>query len=154
MIGVSRTYTQDQLMHPLYQAICDHFLTSRNFFWWVSIVSAVSVLLYRSWNSIRERNGKSPSQLRKLILVWPSELALEPKHSLHTEVCRTEWSDREYLLMFTDDYHAHNAHTEVPVPWVDERDMNRETAVGLFVAGTDTNKANEATRFIPGSHLW
>lgn len=56
--------------------------------------------------------------------------------------------------MFTDDYHAHNVHTEVPAPWVDERDMNREMAVGLFVAGTDTNKANGATRFIPGSHLW
>jgi len=35
MIGVSKTYTQDQLMHPLYQAVCDHFLTSRNSFWWV-----------------------------------------------------------------------------------------------------------------------
>jgi ectoine hydroxylase-related dioxygenase (phytanoyl-CoA dioxygenase family) len=30
----------------------------------------------------------------------------------------------------------------------------RETAVGVFVAGVKTHKANGATRFIPGSHLW
>jgi hypothetical protein len=45
----------------------------------------------------------------------------------------------------TDDYLTHNVHTEVPAPWVDKQDMNCETAVGLFVAGTDTNKADKAT---------
>jgi ectoine hydroxylase-related dioxygenase (phytanoyl-CoA dioxygenase family) len=52
-----------------------------------------------------------------------------------------------------DDYLHHNVHTEVDV-WVDERDKNRESAVGLFVAGSQTTMANGATRFIPGSHLW
>jgi len=53
-----------------------------------------------------------------------------------------------------DDYLHHNIHTEVPAPWNDERDKTRESAVGLFVAGTNTHRANGATRFIPGSHLW
>ncbi|EXJ79511.1 hypothetical protein A1O1_08775 [Capronia coronata CBS 617.96] len=30
----------------------------------------------------------------------------------------------------------------------------RDSALGLFVAGTKTTKENGATRFIPGSHLW
>ncbi|KAH6679239.1 hypothetical protein B0J14DRAFT_580335 [Halenospora varia] len=30
LIGVSKTFTQDQLMNPVYQAICDHFLTTRS----------------------------------------------------------------------------------------------------------------------------
>jgi ectoine hydroxylase-related dioxygenase (phytanoyl-CoA dioxygenase family) len=32
--------------------------------------------------------------------------------------------------------------------------IGRDTSVGLFVAGKKTTKANGATRFIPGSHLW
>ncbi|KAH6679238.1 hypothetical protein B0J14DRAFT_471905, partial [Halenospora varia] len=53
-----------------------------------------------------------------------------------------------------DDYIHHNVHDEVPAPWDDERDKHRETAIGLFVAGVKTSKANGATGFIPGSHLW
>ncbi|EXJ92613.1 hypothetical protein A1O3_01165 [Capronia epimyces CBS 606.96] len=53
-----------------------------------------------------------------------------------------------------DDYIHHKVHDEIS-EWVDERDLNsRETAVGLFVAGTKATKANGATRYIPGSHLW
>lgn len=53
-----------------------------------------------------------------------------------------------------DDYIWHDAHTEIS-EWVDERDLNtRESAVGVFTAGVKTTKANGATRFIPGSHLW
>ncbi|KAF2096461.1 phytanoyl-CoA dioxygenase [Rhizodiscina lignyota] len=53
-----------------------------------------------------------------------------------------------------DDYIHHQVHTEIS-EWVDDRDLNtRETAVGLFVAGSRATKANGATRFIPGSHLW
>ncbi|KAL6693706.1 hypothetical protein J3F84DRAFT_379709 [Trichoderma pleuroticola] len=32
--------------------------------------------------------------------------------------------------------------------------IGRDTSVGLFVAGKKTTRANGATRFIPGSHLW
>lgn len=32
--------------------------------------------------------------------------------------------------------------------------VGRDTAVGMFVAGSRTTKENGATRFIPGSHLW
>lgn len=53
-----------------------------------------------------------------------------------------------------DDYLHHNIHGEVSPPWDDARDMDRESAVGVFVAGSDSTEANGATRFIPGSHLW
>lgn len=32
--------------------------------------------------------------------------------------------------------------------------IGRDSSVGLFVAGKKTTRANGATRFIPGSHLW
>ncbi|KAJ5175039.1 uncharacterized protein N7482_000916 [Penicillium canariense] len=37
---------------------------------------------------------------------------------------------------------------------VAEHTLGRDCGIGLFVAGTRTTKANGATRFIPGSHLW
>lgn len=49
-----------------------------------------------------------------------------------------------------DDMLHHNVNPEVSV---DQFTFDRETAIGLFVAGTKTTKANGATRFIPGSHL-
>ncbi|KAF4539439.1 Phytanoyl-CoA dioxygenase [Lasiodiplodia theobromae] len=52
-----------------------------------------------------------------------------------------------------DDYISHNHHTEID-EWDDERDRNRETAVGLFVAGSRVTKENGGTQFIPRSHLW
>ncbi|GJC92892.1 phytanoyl-CoA dioxygenase [Colletotrichum higginsianum] len=52
-----------------------------------------------------------------------------------------------------DDYISHNHHPEVG-SWDDERDKNRESAVGLFVAGSKVTKENGGTQFIPRSHLW
>ncbi|CZR46641.1 uncharacterized protein FPRO_12091 [Fusarium proliferatum ET1] len=52
-----------------------------------------------------------------------------------------------------DDYISHNIHTDID-KWDDERDANRETAVGLFVAGSKVMKENGGTQFIQGSHLW
>ncbi|KAH8432831.1 phytanoyl-CoA dioxygenase family protein [Aspergillus melleus] len=34
MIALSPTYTKTQLMNPVFQAVCDHFLTTRSWFWW------------------------------------------------------------------------------------------------------------------------
>ncbi|KDN66784.1 putative phytanoyl-CoA dioxygenase [Colletotrichum sublineola] len=52
-----------------------------------------------------------------------------------------------------DDYISHNYHQEIDC-WNDVRDRNRETAVGLFVAGSKVTKENGGTQFIPRSHLW
>ncbi|KAF1949877.1 PhyH-domain-containing protein [Byssothecium circinans] len=52
-----------------------------------------------------------------------------------------------------DDYIGHNVHTEI-TEWDDVRDRNRESAVGLFVAGCKVTPENGGTQFIPGSHLW
>ena len=32
--ALSPTYTSKMLMHPLYQAVCTHFLSTKNSFWW------------------------------------------------------------------------------------------------------------------------
>jgi ectoine hydroxylase-related dioxygenase (phytanoyl-CoA dioxygenase family) len=106
-------------MHPLYQAICDHFLTTRNSFWWGD-----------KW---KESVSKPQAHTGAAMCIGPGAKA-QPLHR--------------------DDYLHHNVHTEVPAPWDDARDMNRESAVGVFVAGSDSTEANGATRFIPGSHLW
>lgn len=37
---------------------------------------------------------------------------------------------------------------------VSSHEMGRDYGIGFFVAGKATTKANGATRFIPGSHLW
>ncbi|RDW92954.1 phytanoyl-CoA dioxygenase family protein [Aspergillus mulundensis] len=34
LIGISPTYVRSQLMHPLFQAIANHFLTTRSTYWW------------------------------------------------------------------------------------------------------------------------
>ncbi|KAM0190681.1 hypothetical protein ACHAPI_009207 [Fusarium lateritium] len=52
-----------------------------------------------------------------------------------------------------DDYISHNIHIDIE-KWDDERDVNRESAVGLFVAGSKVTKENGGTQFVPGSHLW
>ncbi|EWZ47155.1 hypothetical protein FOCG_11092 [Fusarium oxysporum f. sp. radicis-lycopersici 26381] len=52
-----------------------------------------------------------------------------------------------------DDYISHNIHNNIE-KWDDERDVNRESAVGLFVAGSKVTKENGGTQFIQGSHLW
>ncbi|KAM0226699.1 hypothetical protein ACHAP5_012337 [Fusarium lateritium] len=52
-----------------------------------------------------------------------------------------------------DDYISHNIHTDIE-KWDDKRDVNRESAVGLFVAGSKVTKENGGTQFIQGSHLW
>lgn len=36
----------------------------------------------------------------------------------------------------------------------EQYNSRRDTGVNLFVAGRKSTKANGATRFIPGSHLW
>ncbi|KAJ5935161.1 phytanoyl- dioxygenase family protein [Penicillium verhagenii] len=47
-----------------------------------------------------------------------------------------------------DDVHHHHLKA------VGKHEIGRDVGVGLFVAGKKATKANGATRFIPGSHLW
>jgi ectoine hydroxylase-related dioxygenase (phytanoyl-CoA dioxygenase family) len=51
-----------------------------------------------------------------------------------------------------DDMIHHNYPLKAITPT--EHTFRREMGVGFFVAGKRTTKANGATRFIPGSHLW
>lgn len=50
-----------------------------------------------------------------------------------------------------DDMIHHNVLTAITT---DQYKIGRDTGIGWFVAGKKTTKANGATRFIPGSHLW
>lgn len=50
-----------------------------------------------------------------------------------------------------DDSMHHNRTPEIAAA---EYEIGRDTGVGCFVAGKKTTRANGATRFIPGSHLW
>lgn len=45
-------------------------------------------------------------------------------------------------------------HNSPPATTAQNYEIGRDVSIGLFVAGTKTTKANGATRFIPGSHLW
>jgi ectoine hydroxylase-related dioxygenase (phytanoyl-CoA dioxygenase family) len=107
-----------QPMNPLYRAVCDHFLTTRSWFW---------------WGDERKESVSKPY--------------------LHSSVAMRIGPGGKAQPLHRDDYIGHNIHTEVS-EWIDERDMNRETSVGLFVAGCKVTKENGGTQFIPGSHLW
>lgn len=46
-------------------------------------------------------------------------------------------------------------HNRIPAITADQYEVGkRDTGLGCFVAGKKTTRANGATRFIPGSHLW
>jgi ectoine hydroxylase-related dioxygenase (phytanoyl-CoA dioxygenase family) len=45
-------------------------------------------------------------------------------------------------------------HDEIATYPEDLTKTHRDSCIGLFVAGKPATKANGATRFIPGSHLW
>ncbi|EXJ81290.1 hypothetical protein A1O3_07580 [Capronia epimyces CBS 606.96] len=45
-------------------------------------------------------------------------------------------------------------HNHLPPITASEYKIGRDVGIGYFIAGKQTTKANGATRFIPGSHLW
>ncbi|KAK4889430.1 hypothetical protein LTR27_011774 [Elasticomyces elasticus] len=118
LLAISPTYARSQLMNPVYQQVCQYFLTTRSWFWWGD----------EKKESVSKPYVHSCTAMR----IGPGGKA-QPLHR--------------------DDYISHNHHTEID-EWDDERDKNRETAVGLFVAGNKITKQNGGTQFIPKSHLW
>ncbi|CAI0644301.1 unnamed protein product [Colletotrichum noveboracense] len=118
LLALSPTYARTQMMNPIYQKVCEHFLTTRNWFWW--------------GNEKKESVSKPYVHSCTAMRIGPGGKA-QPLHR--------------------DDYISHNHHQEIEA-WDDERDKNRETAVGLFVAGSKVTKENGGTQFIPRSHLW
>ncbi|KAF2141595.1 uncharacterized protein K452DRAFT_351176 [Aplosporella prunicola CBS 121167] len=118
LVARSPTYTRTQLMHPLYQAVVAHFLTTRSVFWW------------------GDHKKESVS-----------------KPYVHSAVAMRIGPGGKAQPLHRDDYIAHNQHAEI-AEWDDERDRNRESAVGMFVAGSEVTRENGGTMFIPRSHLW
>ncbi|RJE23494.1 Phytanoyl-CoA dioxygenase family protein [Aspergillus sclerotialis] len=118
LIARSPTFTKTQLMNPLFQKICAHFLTTRTWFWW--------------GDKQKESVSKPYVHSCTAIEIGPGAKA-QPLHR--------------------DSYINHNILTEI-TEWNDERDRNRESAVGMMVAGCKVTKENGGTQFIPGSHLW
>ncbi|KAK2007826.1 phytanoyl-CoA dioxygenase [Colletotrichum eremochloae] len=118
LLALSPTYAKTQVMNPVYQQVCNHFLTTRSWFWWGNEKKeSVSKPYVHSCTAMRIRPGGKAQPLHR------------------------------------DDYISHNYHQEIDC-WNDVRDRNRETAVGLFVAGSKVTKENGGTQFIPRSHLW
>ncbi|KAM5341889.1 hypothetical protein ACJ41O_014920 [Fusarium nematophilum] len=118
LLSLSPTYARTQVMNPVYQAVVDHFLTTRTWYWW--------------GDERKESVSKPYLHSTTAMRIGPGGKA-QPLHR--------------------DDYISHNVHQEID-EWDDERDVNRETAIGLFVAGSKVTKENGGTQFIPRSHLW
>ncbi|XRM38783.1 hypothetical protein ABZX51_002179 [Aspergillus tubingensis] len=118
LIAHSPTYTRTQVMNPLFHQVCDHFLTSRRWYWWGD----------EKKMSLSKPYVHSCTAMR----IGPGGKA-QPLHR--------------------DDYINHRYHTEIG-QWDDVRDIERESAVGLFVAGCRVTRENGGTQFIPRSHLW
>lgn len=84
-----------------------------------------------SWVGGKEENYVSPPQLNST-----SVLAIGPG-------ARAQGLHRDDILH----------HTKLPKITADQYSTDRDTALGIFLAGSQTTVANGATRFIPGSHL-
>lgn len=83
MIARSKTFTETQVMHPLYQAVCDHFLTTRTWNWWGNEwKETVSKPCITSCTAIRIGPGGKAQPLHRDDFI---------NHNHHTEI--DEWDD-------------------------------------------------------------
>lgn len=73
------------------------------------------------------------------------------KPQLNTNVIFSIGPGAKAQELHRDDSMHHNRTSEIAA---DEYKIGRDTGLGCFVAGKKTTRANGATRFIPGSHLW
>ncbi|KAI5477095.1 Phytanoyl-CoA dioxygenase [Pseudohyphozyma bogoriensis] len=124
LLGKSDTFTNTVFNHPVYQSVCDKILTSS----------------YRGWFGSERFESTSLPQLSSSIVFSIGPAGKEGK----------EGKDQ---VLHRDDSSHHVMNDEITeAEWT----ARRETAVGFFVAGGahGTTKANGATRFIPGSHLY
>ncbi|KAF2174037.1 hypothetical protein M409DRAFT_16313 [Zasmidium cellare ATCC 36951] len=78
------------------------------------------------------------------------EESLSPPQLCNTLVLSIGPGARDQEL-HRDDMIHHNALPEISA---EDYAIGRDTGIGLFVAGKPVTRANGATRFIPGSHLW
>ncbi|KAK0701344.1 hypothetical protein B0T21DRAFT_300532, partial [Apiosordaria backusii] len=114
--------------------------------------------------------GKSPTFLKNIVAnplyqaVCDKMLTSENKswlgQNLETSISRPQLNNTVVLSispgaraqeLHRDDMIHHNPLTAITA---DQYKIGRDTGIGWFVAGKKTTKANGATRFIPGSHLW
>lgn len=66
MITLSPTYTQTQMMHPLFQRLCSHFLTTSSWYWWGNERSeSVSKPYISSTTALRVGPGALPQPLHR-----------------------------------------------------------------------------------------
>ncbi|KAI0126184.1 hypothetical protein BJ170DRAFT_463100 [Xylariales sp. AK1849] len=115
LAGKSPFYMQKIPSNPLYQSVCEEFLTTKT----------------TVWTGNKQETNVSPPQVNSAVV-----LAIGPQASAQP--------------LHRDDVLHHNVNPSVTAA---EYTTSRETALGLFVAGIKSTKANGATRFIPGSHL-
>lgn len=140
-MGKSKAFALHVVGNPVWQKVGEHFLTSRLEWTWVSplpftaYIAPGAILRKRSIANItkvgdkREQSVSSP-QLNNTVVfsIGPGAYA---------------------QVLHRDDPVHHNVH-----PAAAEHHLGRDTAIGFFLAGKKTTRANGATRFVPGSHLW
>ncbi|KAK3387943.1 phytanoyl-CoA dioxygenase family protein [Podospora didyma] len=98
-----------------------------------SICDTLLTSVYSAWTGQKLETSKSPPQLNNTIV-----FSINPG-------ARNQELHRDDML-----HHNHALTAITP----EEYKIGRDTGIGFFVAGKKATKANGATRFIPGSHLW
>lgn len=84
MVARSPTYTKTQMMNPLFQAICEYFLTTRTWFWWGETrKESVSKPYVSSTLGIRIGPGGKAQPLHRDDFI---------NHTYHEEI--SEWDDK------------------------------------------------------------
>lgn len=144
-MGKSKAFANHIVGNPIWQKIGEHFLTSRLEWNWASrslfprksrakryfcTSNAVADLINRAKVGDKQEQSVAGPQLNNTVVfsIGPGGYA---------------------QVLHRDDPVHHNFH-----PATAEHHLGRDTAIGLFVAGTKATRANGATRFVPGSHLW
>ena len=83
MIARSQTYTKSQVMNPIFQGVCNHFLTTRSWFWWGDKrKESVSLPYVTSCTAMRIGPGGKAQPLHRDDYI---------NHNYHTEI--SEWDD-------------------------------------------------------------
>jgi ectoine hydroxylase-related dioxygenase (phytanoyl-CoA dioxygenase family) len=128
----STTFALRIVGHPLWLGVTDALLSTTSKPNWVSRQGNENL---RSWLTLIQIGDKTETSMSKPQLNNTIVFSISP-------------GARDQALHRDDPIH-HVYH-----PAAASHALGRDSGVGFFVAGKKTTRANGATRFIPGSHLW
>lgn len=144
-MGKSKAFAKHIVGNPIWQKIGEHFLTSRLEWNWASC----SYFPRRSRLESHYCTSRMAADLINRAKVGDKREQSVAGPQLNNTVVFSIGPGGYAQVLHRDDPVHHNFH-----PAAAEHHLGRDTAVGFFVAGKKTTRANGATRFVPGSHLW